>query len=65
MTRFEEVRAEMTEVTLRLEALGWRLAALARQVAATRERLDRELGTKATQPLQLRTPVKGKPREST
>lgn len=58
MNRIEEIQAEVVQLGFKLEALGWRLAAHARELALARERLDRELGRVPTQPLLLRPPVK-------
>lgn len=57
-----ELQSQIAQLDFKLEALGWRLAAHAREVSAARERLDRALGTSPTTPLQLRPLVKAKPR---
>lgn len=52
--RIQELQTELAQLDFKLEALGWRLAAHAREMAAARERLNRALGERPTEPLMLR-----------
>lgn len=60
--RLEELRTTIDVLALKTEALGWRLAAHVRELAAARVKLELALGHVPTLPLELRPPVKAKPR---